>query len=175
MDRLDKISILAIALLLVSVFAAMHNPRPEDVPRGTSLSNGPVAENHGANSELDGKITMVKSLVEGNNLARAEVLLHELQRSFPYHGEPHMFMGDLLMRKQEPVKAMQEYRQAIDLNPDYLDKKTPLFQGRKLKTAAGEALAEVEKGLRLKPGDRSLIAERRVIYYLYRRIAGSCG
>ena len=86
-----------------------------------------------------------------------------------------MLMGDLFMRKQDPVKAMHEYRQAIDLNPDYLDKKTPLFQGKKLKVAVGEALAEIEHRLRQNPGDEALRSEKKIIYYLYRRIAGSCG
>jgi hypothetical protein len=86
-----------------------------------------------------------------------------------------MLGGDLLMRKQDPVRAMYEYKQAVDLNPDYLDKKTPLFQGKKLKVSVSEALTEIEGRIRKSPGDESLKREKKEIYYFYRRIAGSCG
>ena len=85
-----------------------------------------------------------------------------------------MMMGNILMRKQEPIKAMREYKEAIDLNPDYLDKKTPLFQGKKLKIAAGEALAEIEKRIKADPKDEAAKNEKKTIYYLYRKIAGGC-
>jgi hypothetical protein len=44
-----------------------------------------------------------------------------------------------------------------------------------LKIAVGEALAEIEKRKKLNPRDESMQSERKTIYYLYRRIAGSCG
>jgi hypothetical protein len=72
------------------------------------------------------------------------------------------------------VRAILEYKEAVDLNPDYLDKKTPLFQGKKLKTAAAEALVEIGNRLKLNPGDEQVKRERKIIYYLQRRIAGSC-
>lgn len=175
MDRLDKISILAIAVLLIGVFVVMQKHEGDADPRLGQHHGAQVAETPVLSTELDTKVKIIKSLIEKETLAQADSVIAELKRSFPYHGEPYMLTGDLFMRRQEPVKAMQEYRQAIDLNPDYLDKKTPFFQGRKLKIAAGEALADVEKKLRLKPDDESLLIERRVIYYLYRKIAGSCG
>jgi hypothetical protein len=85
-----------------------------------------------------------------------------------------MVLGDIYMRKQQAVRGVLEYREAIDLNPDYLDKKTPLFQGKKLKVAVREALTEIEEGLRRNPADESLKKGRKALYYLQRRIAGSC-
>jgi len=70
---------------------------------------------------------------------------------------------------------MPEYKEAVDLNPDYLDKKTDLFQGKKLKVAVDEALDEIEMELKANPGDKSMKDSRKLIYYLKRRIAGSCG
>jgi tetratricopeptide (TPR) repeat protein len=134
-----------------------------------------AAEYPVVNGEIDKKVKLIKNFMEADNLSQAEVLTKELRDRYPYEGEPRMLMGDILMRRQEPVKAMLEYREAIDLNPDYLDKKTPLFQGKKLKIAVGEALAELEKRKKLNPRDESMQSERKTIYYLYRRIAGSCG
>ncbi len=86
-----------------------------------------------------------------------------------------MLLGDVLLRKQEVVKAVIEYKEAVDLNPDYLDKKTQLFQGKKLKVAVTEGLAELERDIKGHPGDEDMKKNRRIMYYLQRRIAGSCG
>ncbi|OGW45294.1 MAG: hypothetical protein A2078_13960 [Nitrospirae bacterium GWC2_57_9] len=176
MDRLDRIAIAAFAVLLVSaaVLMVQHRDEPKtgqtDQPRMVAAAGDP-----GAAAELDQKSKLIRTLIESESLARAEALVQELLVKYPYQGEPHMLHGDVLMRKQEPVKAMHEYKQAIELNPDYLDKKTPLFQGKKLKVAVGEALAEIEDRLRRDPADTSLKSEKKTIYYLYRKIAGSCG
>jgi tetratricopeptide (TPR) repeat protein len=176
MDRLDKISIATLAVLLAASTAVIYGHRVDAKPDDrTRLQKMAASDDPAARAELDGKGRLIRNLFEGGSLSQAEALIRELLRKYPYEGEPRLLMGDLFMRKQEPVKAMHEYQQAIDFNPDYLDKKTPLFQGKKLKVAVGEAMAEIEKRLKLNPGDESLMSEKKVIYYLYRRIAGSCG
>ncbi len=174
MDRLDKISILAIAALLIGSVALirLHTREPK-IDR--NQQKAAAVDNPASTAELDKAQKLIKKFLEAESLNQAEGLIRELMQKYPYQGEPHMLMGDLFMRKQEPVRAMHEYKQAVDFNPDYLDKKTPFFQGKKLKVAAGEALAEIESRLRQNPGDDSLRSEKKIIYYLYRKIAGSCG
>jgi tetratricopeptide (TPR) repeat protein len=174
MDMLDKISVSAVAVLLIASFAVIRD-HGADAERDIHTGRRPPAAAAVLNKELDEQLKSIKKLIEADNLTQAEILASELIARFPFQGEPHMAMGDLLMRRQDPVKAMHEYKQAIDFNPDYLDKKTPLFQGKKLKSAAGEASSEIENRLRRNPEDESLKSERKVIYYLYRKIAGSCG
>ena len=72
--------------------------------------------------------------------------------NFPYEGELYMLKGDILVRRQQPVAAMYAYKEAIGLNPDFLDKKTRQFQGRKIKNTVEEALTAIESGLRAQPG-----------------------
>ncbi len=174
MDRLDRISILAIVALLISSFALSASHLGEARP-GLGIQRRTAGiESPQSNAEVENKMKIIKNIMESDNPGRAETIAAELIRKYPYEGQLHMAMGDILMRKQEPVKAMLEYKEAIDLNPDYLDKKTVLFQGKKLKVAVNEALAEIEKGIRLNPEDDSLRKQRKIIYYLQRRIAGSC-
>jgi tetratricopeptide (TPR) repeat protein len=175
MDRLDRISIWVIVLLIISSFALISRHMGEARPDRKVQQRIAAADSPVANDEVVNKVKLIKNLMEADNLNKAELLIKELIQKYPYEGEPRMLMGDIFMRRQEPVKAMHEYKEAIDLNPDYLDKKTPLFQGKKLKIAVGEALAEIEKRIRLNPGDESMKSDRKVIYYFYRRIAGSCG
>jgi Flp pilus assembly protein TadD len=173
MDWFDRISIGAVAALSVGALVLVQCHRGEVKPDRDLQQRPPVAD-AAANGELPNNVRLIKNLIEAGNLSKAENMIRGLKQKFRYQGELSMLMGDILMRKQQPVMAMHEYKEAIDLNPDYLDKKTPLFQGKKMKIAVGEALAEIENLNRLNPDDASLKQEKKVIYYLYRRIAGSC-
>jgi len=175
MDHFDKASIAVLVVLGLASSVVIMGHRSEAKPDQNTVQRMAAQEDPAARSELESAGRLIRNLLEAGNISQAEALIGELMRKHPYQGEPHMFRGDLLMRKQDPVRAMYAYKQAIDLNPDYLDKKTPLFQGKKLKVAVGEALAEIESRIRKDPGDEALKREKKVIYYFYRRIAGSCG
>ena len=174
MDWLDRISIWAIVILIISSFALISGHVGEARPERHLQQRVITADHPVAQSEMENNLKLVKNLMEANNLDQSETLIKELIQKFPYEAAPHMLMGDVHMRRQDPVRAVLEYKEAVGFNPDYLDKKTPFFQGKKLKVAVGEALAEIDKGLRRNPSDESLKNKRKVIYFLQRKIAGSC-
>lgn len=174
MDRLDRVSIWAIVILIISSFALISGHMGEAKPDRNMQQRIAATDYSVVNGEIDNKVKLIKNLLEADNLNKAEILIKELIRKYPDEGEPRMLMGDILMRRQESVKATLEYKEAIDLNPDYLDKTTPFFQGKKLKIAVREALGEIEKRISLDPKDESAKRDRKFIYYLERRIAGSC-
>jgi hypothetical protein len=177
MDWFDKAAIGAVLALLVA-FIAVRSDHPQEADSGRPrqpAATAAAANDPGVEAELEGKGTAVKSLMNSGGVSQAETLIRAMLLKFPYRGEPHMLMGDLLMRKQESALAVREYRQAVDLNPDYLDKKTPSFQGKKLKVAVDEALVELEQKLKQHPEDRTLRDEKKSVYLLYRKISGSCG
>jgi tetratricopeptide (TPR) repeat protein len=175
MDRLDRITILALVVLLAGMMIVIGQHPREPKPDPGLQERIAAGATPAARAELGARVKVARNLIEGGGIAKAEALAQELKQQFPYQGEAYMLMGDVLMRKQQPVPAMYEYKSAIELNPDYLDKKTPQFQGKKLKVAVGEALAEIDRRLAQRPEDMSLQQEKKVIYYLYRKIAGSCG
>lgn len=173
MDRIDRLSIWAIVILIISSFALISGhigeARPErQVRQKTEVAVPSVA------GEVESSMKMVINLMEAQSYSKAEPLLKELIRKYPYEAAPHMVMGDMLMRKQDSVSAMFEYKEATDLNPDYLDKKTSVFQGKKLKNAVKEAMEELNQRIKAHPGDEALKKDRKTIHYLQRRIAGSC-
>jgi predicted Zn-dependent protease len=174
MDRLDKISLWAIVVLLILSSALISHNMGEAKPGqvNTKRTVGTVTE---APAELKAKVNAIKNIMESGNFSKAELLVRELIGEYPYEGEPRMLMGDLFMRRQEAINAALEYREAVDLNPDYLDRKTPLFQGKKLKSAVKEALHEADDMIRKDSGVEDIKKKRKTIYYLQRRIAGSCG
>jgi Flp pilus assembly protein TadD len=174
MDWLDRISLWAIVILVISSFALISGHMGEAGSDRAVQQRMVVPDDGAGRGEITDRLKVIRSLVEADNYSKAEVLIREMGQKYPYEGELHMLMGDLLMRKQDPVGATLEYKDAVDLNADYLDKKTPSFQGKKLKRAVAEAVSEIDRKIKASPGDESAIKNRKAIYYLQRRIAGSC-
>lgn len=171
MDRLDKFSALAIVgLVLWGLFLIMTQSGQQGEPRDTERVAVLVKD-----PALDNKIALAKTLLTGNSIDQAEKLLTELITDYPFESAPYVLSGDLHLYRQDPVGAMLEYRKAVDLNPDYLDKKSELFQGKKIKKTVEEARAVIETGLAANSSNEALLAARKEYYYMLRKIAGSCG
>ncbi|MFC1524651.1 hypothetical protein ACFL6N_07665, partial [Thermodesulfobacteriota bacterium] len=101
--------------------------------------------------------------------------IQELLSEFPYDGWPYMLQADLFIRRQQPMKAMFQYKDGVNFNPDFLDKKTELFQGKKIKVHLEEARVEIMNGLQNHPDDKVFKKSLKTYYYMKRKIAGSCG
>jgi lipopolysaccharide biosynthesis regulator YciM len=174
MDKLDKISILFLLIfiaVIAFVSAEYSNHSVKNINRSLTHA-GNTAEAKGIS---DDQIKILKNLIEANNLHKAEALLNEFLGKCPYEGELHILMGDVMMRKQDAVGAIYKYKEAVDLNPDYLDKKTPLFQGYKIKVAIEEAKVRINDTLSKRPDDQDMKAAKKNMYYLLKKLAGSCG
>jgi tetratricopeptide (TPR) repeat protein len=174
MDRLDRFSIWAIVILIISSSALISHHVGESKSSRDSQQKMMVLSNTAAIADMENKSNEIKGLIEGSNLNKAEILVKELIQKYPFEGEPRMLMGDIFMRRQDPVNAIFEYKEAVDLNPDYLDKKTLLFQGKKLNVAVKEAIIEIEKKIKSDPDNKLIKNYRKDIYYLQRKIAGGC-
>ena len=172
MDKLDKLSLLAIIILIMSAssLVAFYANGSQALDQSVVRQQVRVFD-----PELDRKVKIAKDLLENNNLQKAEELATNLISEYPYDGAPYMVIGDIHLRKQNPVAAMDSYRNGIDLNPDYLDKKTKVFQGKKIKATVLEAKAAIDKELKVDSGNGDLRQKRKTVYYMLRRIAGSCG
>ncbi len=174
MDKLDKFSAVFIMIFIAAVAvvsAEYHNDSGKNIDRSLTHA-GSTSE---ANGISDDQVKILKNLIEANNLHKAEALLNELFGKYPYEGELHILMGDVMMRKQDAVGAIYKYKEAVDLNPDYLDKKTPLFQGHKIKVAIKEAKVRINMTLSESPDDQEMKAAKKNMYYLLKKLAASCG
>jgi Flp pilus assembly protein TadD len=174
MDKHDKLTVLSVTILML--YGAVLLLTAPDKPQAMSTDKRRVAsQQYIANPELDSKIRLAKNLIAQDNLEKTELLVNSLIGEFPYKGELFILKGDILMRRQQPVAAMYEYKEAVDLNPDFLDKKTKLFQGKKIKITVEEAMAAIESDLQQHPDNTQLKSDRKIVYYMKRKIAGSCG
>ena len=173
MDNLDKYSAISIVLLIILSTTLIFY----QVSSGEADNRNIMAARQYAppNPELEKKVQIASTLMENSNLDKAGVLIEELISQFPYDGSPYMMLGDLRIRQQAPIKAMLAYREAVDLNPDYLDKKAPDFQGKKIKNTVNEARHLIKVELNKNSADKDLRSYRKTVYYMLRKIAGSCG
>ncbi|MBI5739248.1 MAG: hypothetical protein HZA16_00890 [Nitrospirae bacterium] len=174
MDKLDKLSIVFILIFIaaLAVVSAEYRSGPEKNIKRSSTRPGNTTAAGGLAEE---ETRTLKRLIEANNIQKAEALIKELTGKYPYDGELHMLMGDVMMRRQDAVGAVYEYREAVDLNPDYLDKKTSLFQGRKIKIAVEEAKLKINETLSNRPDDPYMKTAKKNTRYLIKKLAASCG
>jgi len=161
LDRLDLVSIGLVAALLVAMAVVLALAPPAE--KKAAVRRQVVV----INPELDRKIKIAADILASDNPRAVLPMLEDLKAKYPYDGRVFMLLGDLKLRMQDPVAAMHYYRKGVDLNPDFLDKKTDLFQGRKVKGV----LAEVEKVLADRP-DKDV---RKELLYMRRKVAGGCG
>jgi hypothetical protein len=175
MDQLDKLTAIAIIIILVvgAVIITNHAGDEQDPAKpGRAGARQAIII---ISPEFDNKIKLTKTLLTTGNLVKARELIDGMIKDYPYDGRPHMLLGDLYIHDQQPVTAMLEYRKGIDLNPDFLDKKTTLFRGKQIKGVLKEARQLITAGLAKKPGDPKLKGQLHTLYYMLRRVAGSCG
>lgn len=174
MDKLDKLTIFGVTTLTLYASGLLFMANDDSQTNQASKRKQP-AHQYVINPELDNKIQMAKNLMEQDNLEKTELLVNSLVGEFPYEGKLYMLKGDILMRRQQPIAAMYEYKEAISLNPDFLDKKTKLFQGKKIKITVEEAMTVIDSGLNQNPDNSQLKEDREAVYFMKRKIAGSCG
>jgi cytochrome c-type biogenesis protein CcmH/NrfG len=167
MDRLDSVSIGLLILLSLCLVAVIRNGGMESAPvvEGMSMKILPSVRD-----EMDRRAREIREAIAGDALQRAQELITRALRDFPQDGRFYMFQGDVFLRRQDILGAIQWYARAVRIEPDFVDRNTPLFQGRKIRVVLDEVLKGMEKGEVHPPA-----GIKKEIYYLIRKLAGSCG
>ncbi len=173
LDNLDRIATACVLVLVGWALILVVQPAsPQEKSSGQEVIVEAKVEKTPA---WDDKVRLINDLFDAGNLDQAEEVIKKLISEFPQDGMPHLLLGDLFVRRQQPLDAMLHYQQAVDLNPDFLDKKTPLFQGKKIKATIDEAESVIGESLTRNPNDPNLKQSRKTLYYMKRRMAGGCG
>ncbi len=167
-DRLDLLAILVLVILAVALVTAVLD-YPTGMPTRKELRQRQVAD-----PRLAAALEAAGNLIAAGNPAGADELVARLEQEYPYNGKVHMLRADLYLLRQQPIQAMLSMRRAVDLYPEFLDRKSDDFQGRKVKNTMHEALQAIEDpAAGVAPAERERY--RKVYLYLERKLAGSCG
>jgi tetratricopeptide (TPR) repeat protein len=177
MDRLDKISIAAITVLAMTTIGMLSNREISKRQHG----NNPGTESEGGKNsyalqiEMDKKIYQEVASYQKQGLhAEAMAKLEDVMKKYPQRPRSHVYMAQLHLKQGELAMAIHEYRRAVEMEPDYVDERTPLFIGNEIKELVVEAREKFGREKKLRPQDKTVKIALNDVYYLQSRLAGGC-
>jgi tetratricopeptide (TPR) repeat protein len=176
MDWLDKISIAAVAgLVLITGGLLVSQERIErriDNPGG---ANDGSRTSYASQIEMDKKIYASVTVYQEKGLHDEAIAeLDRIAKSNPKNSLSYVYLAESYLAQGRLVDTIRNYRQAVEMEPDYVDPRTPLFKGDELKELVTEGIPKLEREKKLKPKDEEVKQALKDVYYLQRRLAGGC-
>jgi tetratricopeptide (TPR) repeat protein len=176
MDWLDKLSMAAIVGLTVIAIGMLANheiiKRRHDNP-GTEAKN--EKGSYALQMETDKKIYQeVASYKEQGLYTEAMAKLEDIRKKYPEKPMSYVYLAQLYLEEGRLADGIHNYRRAVEMEPDYVDERTPLFIGDKIKELVIEGREKFGREKALKPKDKKVMKTLKDIYYLQSRVAGGC-
>jgi tetratricopeptide (TPR) repeat protein len=116
----------------------------------------------------------VESLRRSGDFQTALLKLDELARTYPNEAHGYILKGEILAKMGALEEAVASYVEAIRLNGDYVDKKSPLSRRPEIQKIADDGLRVIGGKARNNPDNRSLAEAMKNVNYLRSRLAGGC-
>jgi tetratricopeptide (TPR) repeat protein len=143
--------------------------------------NNPSSEAEGGKNsyalqiEMDKKIYKeVASYQKQGLYSEAVTKLEDVMKKYPQRPRSHVYMAQLYLKQGELADAIHDYRRAVEMEPDYVDERTPLFIGDEIKEVVEEGREKFGREKALKPKDKKVSKALKDVYYLQSRLAGGC-
>ena len=177
MDRLDKFNIVIIVLISLITIGMLVNQEIMERRQGDPGADSKAEKEryYAEQMALNEKIYQeVISLKKQERYDEAMTKLREVMKTYPGRSQSYVYMAQLSLKSGKLADAIHNYRLAVENDPDYLDKKTPLFIGREIKAQVSESLEKFGREIKLKPNDKAVRNTLEDLYYLQRRLAGGC-
>ncbi len=177
MDWLDKFTITIIAVISLITIGMLANQEIIKRRQGNSdaVSKAEKARYYAMQKEINAKIYQeVVSLKEQGLYEEALAKLQDVMKTYPGKSLSYVYLAQLSLERGKLADAINNYRLAVEKEPDYVDKRTPLFIGREIKAQVTEGLVLFGREKALKPKDKEVRKVFRNLYYLQRRLAGGC-
>lgn len=176
MDWLDKLSIAGIAvitLMTVGMLTDQEMTKRRHNNPGTEAKN--EESSYASQMEADKKIYQeVASYKEQGLYTEAMAKLEDIMKRYPEKPLSYVYLAQLYLEQGRLADGIHYYRRAVDMEPDYVDERTPLFIGDKIKELVIEGREKFGREKALKPKDKKVRKALEDIYYLQSRVAGGC-
>lgn len=175
MDWIDKLSILAIAGLTVVTISLWGN---HEIGARRHNNPGELTKEkaaYTAQMESDKQIyRQVNADKEKGLYAEAMAELRQVMEKYPDNPLSYVYLAELHLKQGKLADAVQNYRRAVEMEPDYVDERAPLFRGDEIKEVVKEGVNKFQREKKLKPKDKEVLRALKDVYYLQRRLAGGC-
>jgi tetratricopeptide (TPR) repeat protein len=174
-DWTDKLSLAAILVLTAITLGMLGNhqiAKRRDNNAGLRIEAGAA---YAAQIEADKKIyEEVVSYNEQGLYSEAMSSLKGIMERYPEKPLSYVHLARLDLKQGELADSIHNYRQAVELEPDYVDEKAPLYMGEEIKTLVKEGIEKLKREEAMRPKDRKIKEALKDVYYLQRRLAGGC-
>ena len=176
MDWLDKLSIAAIAGLTLITVGMLAN---QEIVKRRQENPGVVAKEEKGSyilqMEIDKKLYQEVTSYKKQGLhTKAMAKLKDIMKRYPEKSLSYVYLAQLYLEQGELADSIHNYRRAVEMEPDYVDERTPLFIGDKIKELVTEGREKLGREKALKPKDREVRKALKDVYYLQSRLAGGC-
>jgi cytochrome c-type biogenesis protein CcmH/NrfG len=173
--KLDRFDILILAAVLVLAATALALGSKGEPGQGMT-SSAATARIKAAPPDPAAyqEISRDKDLISSDQVDEAVASLKKLASAHPEMSEPHALLGQAYSRVLDYPSSMREFRTALVMDPDYVDKKSGKFIGKRIKAAVKDGMEDAKAKLSKNPDDKAARAELKDAYYLERMLAGGC-
>ena len=177
MDWFQRINIVALSALML-VTTAMLVQHEISVRRSAihAIDSTERLKRHYSDIQAD-NARIFAGVLSRQKAGQYETAMKKLREIMQSHGDSayaHVLMARLSYTQGHLADAIHAYRLAVEKDPDYVDKNTPLFIGKEIMDIITESRGKLNREKKLKPGDMKIRTAVNDIYYLQRRIAGGC-
>jgi tetratricopeptide (TPR) repeat protein len=171
LDKFDIINISAAAVLAAgAVFYCVAGGNTAAADNIAAARAGWIK----ADPEMAPKIEAAKVLMDSGQMREAARDLKEVCRKDPFDASAHALLGQACSSLQDYPAALKEYRMCLELDADYVDKRSGKFLGNGINCMLGECKPRLESELSKNPGDKQVSGAIRDVHYLERMLAGGC-
>jgi len=176
MDWLDRLSIAAIAGITLVTIGMLANQeitkRQQDNPGVEATEE---KSSYALQMEIDKKIyEEVISYKKQGLYTEAMAKLKDIIKRYPEKSLSYVYLAQLYLKQGKLADGIHNYRRAVEMEPDYVDERTPLFIGDEIKELVTEGREKFAREKALKPKDKEVRKALKDIYYLQSRLAGGC-
>ncbi len=176
MDWLDKLSIAAITGITLITMGMLAN---QQIVKRRQNNPGVAAKDEKSSYSLQMEINkkiyqeFVSYKKQGlHTEAMAE--LKNIVKRYPAKPMSYVYMAQLFLKQGNMGDSIHYYRRAVEMEPDYVDQRTPLFIGDEIKELVEEGREKFGREKALKPKDNVVKKALQNVYYLQSRLAGGC-
>jgi tetratricopeptide (TPR) repeat protein len=176
-DPLDLLTKAALGLLAAIMLVMLVQHQLTASPNAAAEAGGVAGELRRIEQQLaQDKVLYqdVAALAEQRQHEAALDKLKEVQAAQPDKPRSFLWQAQLQYDLGQIADALTSYRQAIDREPGYIDRKSPLFVGKNIKKNVLEAKDKLQREVTLKPNDPDIKRALNELLYVQRRLAGGC-
>lgn len=175
-DRFDTLTLIALGLVLVALAVLLGS-----ADLGQARQKGAMDKRMERELAYQAHLGLleryygpVEELRNAGELQAGLLKLKEVERDLP--GEAHglLLKGELLYLLGSPDQAIPNLAEAVRVNGDYVDDKSPLNRRALIDEVVRQSMPQLRDRLRTQPDNRVLATTMKQAYYLQSRLAGGC-